>query len=224
LAPTLIQRLTPRGELLLAVAVSLSLYVVTSLLVMLQPAPSFELTTGRALIAVAFDIAALLVIARTLRIRGGNSAAAFAGFSGESALSGLALFFAWVILYFGTALVSAILFPAFPSGRPFHLLTTAPAAIVLLLTIVNAVFEEIVVVGCLMTALSPAGAAVSVGASVLLRFACHLYQGPLASVSVIPAGLVFAAVYWRTRRIWPLVVAHALGSILAFALAGVRSV
>ena len=111
----------------------------------------------------------------------------------------------------------------FPSARPFRLLTTAPAAAILLLTVVHAAFEEVVVVGYAVRALSADGAALSVGVSTLLRFLCHLDQGPLAAISVIPVGLLFGAVYWRSRRIGPLIVAHVLASVLAFALAGARS-
>lgn len=219
----LLQRLAPRGEFVLVIALCFSLYAVTSVVVLLQPTPTFELTTARALTGVAFDILALLLSASILRTRG-SLLRPFAGFSRRSALAGLSLFFAWVILYFGTALVAAILFPAFPSARPFRLLTPAPAAIILLLVVANAVFEEIIVVGYVVNALSAEGAALSIGVSTLLRFAGHLDQGPLAAISVIPAGLLFAAVYWRSRSLWPLLVAHVLGSILAFALAGPRSV
>jgi membrane protease YdiL (CAAX protease family) len=218
------RRFTATGLLLLALVVTGSVYVVMWLLLMREPSHPFTLDTSRALVALAAGIVAILVTSRVLRLQSDIARARpFGGLSPRSALSGLPLFFAWVILYYGTALVTAILFPAFPSTRPFQLLTAAPQAIVLLLAVVAAVFEEMLVVGVAVNALRSGGAAVSVCGSAILRCLFHLHQGPLATVSLIPAGLVFAAVYWRSRTLWPLVVAHALGSILAFALAGANS-
>jgi membrane protease YdiL (CAAX protease family) len=48
-----------------------------------------------------------------------------------------------------------------------------------------------------------------------LRFAYHLYQGPLASISILPLGFVFAAMFWRWRNIWPLVVAHTIANVVS---------
>lgn len=84
---------------------------------------------------------------------------------------------------------------------------------VLLLTAVRAaVLEEVIVVGYLITRLrqlrwTPAAA---VGASALLRGAYHLYQGWGGFAGNLAMGLLFGAVFVRTRRTWPLVIAHFL--------------
>lgn len=84
---------------------------------------------------------------------------------------------------------------------------------VLVLTAVRAaVLEEIIVVGYLITRLrqlrwTPAAA---VGASALLRGAYHLYQGWGGFAGNLAMGLLFGAVFVRTRRTWPLVLAHFL--------------
>jgi membrane protease YdiL (CAAX protease family) len=43
----------------------------------------------------------------------------------------------------------------------------------------------------------------------------HTYQGLTAVVIVLSLGVVFALVYWRWGRLWPLVVAHAFFSLVA---------
>lgn len=84
---------------------------------------------------------------------------------------------------------------------------------VLVLTAVRAaVLEEVIVVGYLITRLrqlrwTPAAA---VGASALLRGAYHLYQGWGGFAGNLAMGLLFGAVFVRTRRTWPLVLAHFL--------------
>ena len=75
-----------------------------------------------------------------------------------------------------------------------------------------ALVEEVIVVGFLVTRLqqmrlTPLAA---VGASALLRGTYHLYQGFGGSVGNLAMGLLFGLVFVRTRRTWPLVLAHFL--------------
>lgn len=82
----------------------------------------------------------------------------------------------------------------------------------------NAVLEEVIVVGYLMTRLREAGwrwAAV-VAASAALRGSYHLYQGFGAFLGNAVMGVVFALFFLRTRRVMPLIIAHTLLDIVAF--------
>ncbi|MBO0866749.1 MAG: CPBP family intramembrane metalloprotease, partial [Mycobacterium sp.] len=78
--------------------------------------------------------------------------------------------------------------------------------------------EEVIVVGYLLTRLRQldvhAGAALVW--SSLLRGAYHLYQGFGAGLGNAVMGLVFGAVWLRTGRLWPLVIAHGLIDTVAF--------
>ena len=82
----------------------------------------------------------------------------------------------------------------------------------------NAVLEETVVVGFVLTRLRQAG--VGFGPAVLfsavLRGSYHLYQGFGGFVGNAIMGVVFAMVFRRTGRVMPLVVAHTLIDIVAF--------
>jgi membrane protease YdiL (CAAX protease family) len=217
------QRRIFRGEIAAAVVLAIAPPAAAFLAAALQPALPLQLPASRLLLVMLFELAAIGLAGSALRRRPVDSGNRFHPVSPPPVLAGLALFAAWVILYFGAALVLTNLFPALPSVRPFRMLVTAPPVVVVLFAVVHAVFEEVVVVGYAVSALAADGAALSIGASTILRCVCHLHQGPLAAVSVIPVGLIFAAVYWRSRRVGPLAVAHGLGSILAFALAGAAS-
>jgi membrane protease YdiL (CAAX protease family) len=72
--------------------------------------------------------------------------------------------------------------------------------------------EEVIVVGYLTTRLQQLGltSAAAVGASALLRGTYHLYQGWGGFAGNLALGLFLGAVFVRTRRTWPLVVAHFL--------------
>jgi uncharacterized protein len=82
----------------------------------------------------------------------------------------------------------------------------------------NAILEELVVVGYLLTRLRQLGwrVAYAVAASALLRGSYHLYQGFGAFVGNAVMGVVFALFFLRTRRVLPLVVAHTLLDVASF--------
>ncbi|SNT45853.1 CAAX protease self-immunity [Asanoa hainanensis] len=82
----------------------------------------------------------------------------------------------------------------------------------------NAVLEEIVVVGYLVTRLRQLGWKLPyvVLASAVLRGSYHLYQGFGAFVGNAVMGVVFALFFIRAKRVLPLVVAHTLLDVVAF--------
>jgi membrane protease YdiL (CAAX protease family) len=82
----------------------------------------------------------------------------------------------------------------------------------------NALLEEIVVIGYLMTRLKQLGW--STGATIVtaaaLRGSYHLYQGVGPGIGNFVMGLVFGYWFHRTRRVLPLVIAHTLLDVAAF--------
>ena len=89
---------------------------------------------------------------------------------------------------------------------------------VLAVSLVNPVFEEMFVVGYLVTALRQrAPAWVAIGASTALRLVYHLYQGPGAVLTIVPWGLIFGWAFTRWGRLWPLIVAHGLFDFVGLA-------
>ncbi|WP_151549388.1 MULTISPECIES: CPBP family intramembrane glutamic endopeptidase [Corynebacterium] len=90
--------------------------------------------------------------------------------------------------------------------------------ILLLWGFANAFAEETVVVWWLSTRLAQlrwAPVAI-ISASAVLRGSYHLYQGLSAGAGNIVMGVVFAAFYWKFRRVWPLVFAHFFIDTVAF--------
>jgi membrane protease YdiL (CAAX protease family) len=82
---------------------------------------------------------------------------------------------------------------------------------VVLVSLVNPVFEEVFICAYVISALKDKrGPAFAVNVSAGLRVACHLYQGAYGVLTVGPLALLFGYWYLRTGRIWPLLVAHAL--------------
>ena len=80
-----------------------------------------------------------------------------------------------------------------------------------------ALLEEIVVVGYLVTRLRQIGLTepAAVGASAILRGSYHLYQGWGGFAGNLAMGVVLGFVFSRTRRTWPIVIAHFLLDVAA---------
>lgn len=99
---------------------------------------------------------------------------------------------------------------------PLQVALTRP--VMLVVSILNAVFEEFLWLGYGVTALSRLmGKKRACAVSLAMRTAIHAYQGGLAIVGVLPLGLVFTVYYAMSRRVWPVIVAHALQDAFAFA-------
>lgn len=82
----------------------------------------------------------------------------------------------------------------------------------------NGAAEEVLVVGYLLVRLRQLGVppAVALLGTALLRGSYHLYQGFGGGLGNLAMGLVFALWWMRTRRLWPLVLAHTLLDVVAF--------
>jgi membrane protease YdiL (CAAX protease family) len=89
--------------------------------------------------------------------------------------------------------------------------------VIIAVSILNAVFEELLWLAYGVTALSRRiGLRRACIISVLMRTVVHVYEGPLAILGVLPIGIVFTLYFARTRRVWPVIVAHALQDAFAF--------
>lgn len=91
------------------------------------------------------------------------------------------------------------------------------APVSILIALQNGFFEEILVVGYLILRLRQLEMRpwLVVAISAVLRGSYHLYQGYGGFVGNVAMGIVFAFVFLRWRRLWPLVVAHGLIDIVA---------
>jgi membrane protease YdiL (CAAX protease family) len=90
--------------------------------------------------------------------------------------------------------------------------------VLIISAIQNAVLEEVIVVGYLITRLRQFGLRLwqVVALSAVLRGSYHLYQGFGAFVGNAVMGVVFALFFLRFKRVMPLIVAHTLLDTVAF--------
>jgi membrane protease YdiL (CAAX protease family) len=82
----------------------------------------------------------------------------------------------------------------------------------------NAIVEEVVVVGYLLSRLDRLGVRPSraIALSAVIRGSYHLYQGAGGFLGNAAMGLIFGFLYRRWGRVTPLIIAHALIDAVAF--------
>ena len=87
-----------------------------------------------------------------------------------------------------------------------------------LLAFANGALEEVVMIGYLVTRWVQAGARwwVAVVASALIRGTYHLYQGWGGFFGNAAMGVILGFFFYKTKRIWPLILAHTLLDVVSF--------
>jgi membrane protease YdiL (CAAX protease family) len=90
--------------------------------------------------------------------------------------------------------------------------TAAYVALVVTASLANGFAEELVMRGYLIPRLERllGSAWSSIGLTAILFAAYHLYQGWLGAGGALIMGIVFGAMFWKVRRLWPFALAHAL--------------
>lgn len=90
--------------------------------------------------------------------------------------------------------------------------------ILALRAVMNAVLEEVIMIGYLFTRWTQTGGRVAVILilSAVIRGGYHLYQGWGGFVGNLIMGLIFGLLYLRWKRVMPLVITHTLLDLAAF--------
>jgi membrane protease YdiL (CAAX protease family) len=132
-------------------------------------------------------------------------------------LSGLGLYVATVFISWPIVVaVSA----AFHAPQPIEdMVADARLSIVpiVAMSIVNGIYEEVFLLGYLQRALEKSGVVFAISASLLVRVAYHLYQGPSGVAYVLVFGLVLSAYFAWRRELWPAISAHIFADIVGLA-------
>jgi uncharacterized protein len=123
----------------------------------------------------------------------------------------------WALLLIVTALA--------PASAPPE---ATPAAIswppLILMSVVNGIYEEIALIGVLQRGLEKYGSTIAVGVPLLVRGLFHLYQSAAGVVMLLGFGLVLGLAFCRRRRredhrraLWSVAFAHVLADLVGFA-------
>lgn len=170
---------------------------------------------GIVLLEAILGVSALLV----LRSRGFDTASLYPHPTLKDAAMGVALAFAAA---FFAATVSSVFNWSRYSEPIERVMGGSPIALpsLVLLGIVNGAYEEVFLLGFLLRGLREYGLSLAIGVSLLVRVLYHLYQGPVGAVYVGAFGLVLSVFYVAKRRLFPVVLAHAMWDIIPFLARG----
>ena len=135
----------------------------------------------------------------------------------KDSLTGLGLALAGYLVYVVAWLIVSQFEPALQTRADTLVKSDLSLGMVVAVSIINPIYEEVFVSGYIITALKSRGMWLAINISVAVRLAYHLYQGAYSLINIIPLGLFFGYWYARTGRLWPLIVAHGLFDFLALA-------
>jgi membrane protease YdiL (CAAX protease family) len=125
--------------------------------------------------------------------------------------AGMLLFIAAVLAILGSVMLTNLIVPGARNPTPGVqgvAVSGLTAPFIVLFSVVNPIYEEVLGTGYFIHALQRFGMLPAVLASAFFRAFLHSYQGIDAWVIVLPLGLVFGFFYWRWRQLWPLIFAH----------------
>lgn len=206
---------TTPSEALLVVGMTFGLFILLSIRAVLDGFTVPPFSNAGLLWMVLVESALAAAAIAYLYARGYAIATLLPAPSLRGSVEGMALFLVtWLI-----AGLVAMPFAGGQSAQPIEAMiaeakVTMP--VVVLMAMINGTFEEVFLLGFLLRGLRGYGLSVALGATLLVRLLCHLYQGPLGPIWVMGVGLAFAVYYMRSTRLWPPVFAHMLFDIVPF--------
>lgn len=209
----MLRRLSPRGEFILINLLCFGPFAAESIWLMLRRQHTFVYNDTRLLQIAGVEIVCGTIAALILRARGWKLSDFNLRPTFPQAMAGmLLLIVANITTAFTYQLARAI------TGVDTAKVTTYDVTTswlpVILLVLVNPLYEELFEVAYNVRATEANGAAFAITFSTAVRFICHLYQGPIAAVTILPLGIIFAVAYWRWRKLWLLVVAHGTADLI----------
>jgi len=214
----MIRALSARTEFLLVVLVAFGYFIFASVLTLFYPSPQPPISEGGLQFLLFYEICIITLLWSFLRYRGWSLRGLGLVPSGRDTLYGFGLTAAVYAFNIGIWLFASVVAntAAQEAARVELVAPHLNLLTVVLVSLLNPLFEELFVCGYVISAVAARrDVPTAINVSVAIRLAYHLYQGPIAVLTIIPVGLLFAIWYTRTRRLWPVVVSHGVLDLLA---------
>jgi CAAX protease family protein len=215
-------RSTPRGRLSEPLVVLGTYFLLTGLSAigyLLRPDRRDLILTDRVLWGgLAVEVLFMVAFVPWLVRRGWNLARITHTFTPRDLLRSVPLLVYFYLAYFGSFFVFSAIDPV--GARQMaddRQVGDVSAGVVLLISLLNPVFEEFLLLAYTFNAFEHRISWLPWAISLTLRVGSHAYQGMGALVSILPLGIVLTAYYVGTRRIWPVVIAHAALDLVGLA-------
>lgn len=212
----MLAKLSPRAELILINLICFGPFAGMAIAGLIARRPAVVYDDRRICIYAAIELVCGALAIAILRARGWTRADLGLRVTMPLTIFGMLLFIGANITLAGFYETFRALTGTDPGASVEFIARTSWPALILILAI-DPLYEETFEVAYNIKATESSGAMFGITLSAVIRFICHLEQGPLSALTILPLGLIFAAVYWRWRRVWPLTVAHGVASYFALA-------
>lgn len=219
----LIRKLSPTIELLVVLTLGFGLFIYSSTRGFFvvnsnyNHSWTYKITSQGNISIVIYETIALLMILYILKIRNWK-------------LSDFNLDFAFkmigvgILLIFIRNIIGNITFKLFELGNVVNQSSAKHVQfglesnwiIVSLIIVINSFYEEFILVGYFFKRLEKYHIAIVIGLSTIIRLSYHTYQGWMSLFFVVPMGLIFGIYYYKYKKLWPLIIAHGFGNLIAF--------
>lgn len=200
----MLRRLSARAEFLIVSLLCFAPFAVRSIVELTERKTLLLFDDRRALFILGVEVVAGTLALLLLRARGWTAKEFGLRVSPAQTIGGM-------LLLLGTSmLVNTLMLAAPGASAATDVKVQLTWPVLIALTLINPFYDELFGVAYVVRAAESNGAAFAITLSAAIRFICHLEQGPVAALTILPLGLLFAAVYWRWRVVWPLIVAHAI--------------
>jgi uncharacterized protein len=172
---------------------------------------------------LVFELAIGLSIVAYLRHRGWRLEHITRPPAGRDLLRGVGLWLGMILCVWAVTIVVLNTGPSTSDSlQATRLVGRLSWPLVAAVSLVNPVFEELLLLGFVAAGFYGAGAWRIGLLSIALRVIVHTYQGVHALLFVAPVGIVFAGYYLRTRRLGPVIVAHAIQDVIGLGVVAAK--
>jgi membrane protease YdiL (CAAX protease family) len=204
-------------DLIVVTAICFGVFILSSIDGVLRDFPPYRVTDHQLASLIFIELVMTMVAVSYLRLRRHDLRALFPVPTAKGILVGGGLY----LLTLAVALpLESLLTQNMPTLRGAHGTLQAAAvstAMMVLVSLVNGLYEEIFLLGFLQRSLLPSEGHFAVGTVLLVRLSYHLYQGPGGALFVTVFGAVVGYYYLKTGKLWPAVVAHMMGDVVGLA-------
>jgi uncharacterized protein len=172
---------------------------------------------------IVYEVFALGIIILILKYRGWKFSDFNLQFSFRLFLVGILLFYTDLLL---NLLLEFFIHPIPPpsgtSGEYYPIRNEANWISIILIVIINSIYEESILIGYLFKRLEKIHPVFVVVISLTIRELYHTYQGWISLINITSMGLIFGFYYYKFRKLWPVIIAHGCHNLVVYSLSYFR--
>lgn len=210
-----VKAISPRAEFSIVVMAAFGYFICGSLFSIVNPGSSAPVSEAHLRFLLVYETVAIILLWKFLSLRGWQLQQVGLVPTAGGTLTGVGLSLAAYLAYAIVWMLSSHFVPGLAEQADSLVAPDIGPGTVLVISVLNPVFEELFVCGYVITALRKTSSVrFAVNVSVGIRLAYHLYQGVVGVIGVIPLGIIFAYWFVKTGRLWPVIIAHAIFDFL----------